>query len=180
MLTGLIVATVGRLPVGFWPVSRHNLSIAAVVTILCTGFAVAALHTPIERRVELGSTSERLIEWRAALNQWGTSPVIGVGPDVPLRFHSVDGTFAYFAHNEYLQIAADSGAVGLLLVLLTCGVVIVVVRREDVVSSCACAALVAFAVAGALDFDWHLSVIGLAGGWVAGLASRSQHTVNTY
>jgi hypothetical protein len=36
------------------------------------------------------------------------------------------------------------------------------------------AALLAFAVVGALDFDWHLASLGLVGGWVAGLAGRSQ------
>ena len=66
---------------------------------------------------------------------------------------------------------ADGGIVGALLLVLAGVAVGRVVRREDVATSCAAAALVAFAVAGALDFDWHLAALGLLGGWVAGLAS---------
>jgi hypothetical protein len=58
--------------------------------------------------------------------------------------------------------------------LVVSGVCVVrAVRREDVATSCAAAALVAFAVVGSLDFDWHLAALGLVGGWVAGLAARS-------
>jgi O-antigen ligase len=95
-----------------------------------------------------------------------------VGPDALLRFHAVDGTFAHFAHNEYLQVLADAGAVGALLLLASAGTVVAAVRREDVLTSCATGALVAFAVAGALDFDWHLAALGVVGGWVTGLAGR--------
>jgi hypothetical protein len=47
-------------------------------------------------------------------------------------------------------------------------------RRESILQSCAVGAIVAFAVAATLDFDWHLAALGLVGGWVAGLASSRQ------
>ena len=59
-----------------------------------------------------------------------------------------------------------------MLLVLTGVCVVRAVRREDIATSCATAALVAFAVAAALDFDWHLAALGLVGGWVAGLAGR--------
>jgi hypothetical protein len=98
-----------------------------------------------------------------------------VGPDRPLIFHAADGTLAHFVHNEYLQIAADSGMVGLALLGLAALAVMRTIRRVDVVSSCAAAAFVCWAVAGGLDFDWHLPVVGLLGGWCAGLAARREH-----
>ena len=47
-----------------------------------------------------------------------------------------------------------------------------VARRFDVLSSCAVAALVGWAVGGAFDFDWHLSFVGVLGGFCLGLAAR--------
>ncbi len=43
-------------------------------------------------------------------------------------------------------------------------------RRAGPLSSCAVAAVVCWAVGGAFDFSWHLPVLGLLGGWCAGLA----------
>src|ERR1019366_4974181 len=80
------------------------------------------------------------------------------------------GTYAFFAHNEFLQIAAGAGIAGVLLVVLAVGTIASTARRFDTLSSCAAGAVVAFAVAGAFDFDWHLAALGLLGGWVAGLA----------
>jgi hypothetical protein len=84
----------------------------------------------------------------------------------------VDGTYAHFAHNEYLQVAADAGLIGLALLVLAGLSLVRAVRRVDLVTSCATAALVCWAVGGAFDFDWHLPFVGLLGGWVAGLATR--------
>jgi hypothetical protein len=154
---------------------RRRAVIVVVVSLVAVGVTVGAglvLRVPIERRVALGSSEDRGYEWAAAFDQWRSSPVVGVGPDQTLYFQAPDGNYAHFAHNEYLQMLADGGLVGEIL-LVAAGVCIVrVVRREDVATSCAAAALVAFAVAGALDFDWHLAALGVMGGWVAGLAAR--------
>jgi hypothetical protein len=154
------------------PRSRHVL-LAAGAALALAAVAAVALHTPIERRVELASTSDRVAEWHAALDQWGSSFWTGVGPDVILRVHAREGTYAYFAHDEYLQVAAGAGVVGALLLLVTAGSVAAMTRRRDVLSSCAAGALVAFAVAAAFDFDWHLAALGLVGGWAAGLATTT-------
>ena len=96
---------------------------------------------------------------------------MGVGPDQPLEFRAVDGTHANFVHNEYLQIGADAGLVGVALLAAAAVSLAVSVRRRDVMTSCAVAGLVCWAVAAGFDFDWHLPVIGLLGGWLAGLAT---------
>jgi len=150
--------------------------VLAVLAVASVGIAVGAglvLRVPIERRVALGSSEDRGHEWTAAFDQWRSSPLVGVGPDQILYFHAADGNYAHFSHNEYLQILADGGLVGEALLVIAGVCVVRAVRREDVATSCAAAALVAFAVAGALDFDWHLAALGLVGGWVAGLAGRS-------
>jgi O-antigen ligase len=158
-----------------WAGARKRAVVLVVLAVATIGIAVGAglvLRVPIERRVALGSSEDRGHEWTAALDQWRSSPVVGVGPDQLLYFHAADGNYAHFSHNEYLQVLADGGLVGAALLVLAGVCVVRAVRREDVATSCAAAALLAFAVVGALDFDWHLAALGLVGGWVAGLAAR--------
>jgi len=159
---------------GPWSVRRRVLLVAGigVVAVAVLVGAGVALKTPIERRVALASSEDRSYEWRSAFDQFRSSPLVGVGPDQLLQFRAPDGDVAHFSHNEYLQILADSGVVGELLLGLAVVCVVRAVRRRDVASSCATAALVSFAVAATLDFDWHLAALGLLGGWVAGLAGQ--------
>ena len=97
-----------------------------------------------------------------------------MGPDRLLQFHAVDGTYAHFVHNEFLQIAADAGVVGVALLAISAVCVIRVARRFDVLSSCATSALVCWAVAAAFDFDWHLTFVGFLGGWCFGLTNNME------
>ncbi len=127
------------------PAARVALIVIAVALVVA---AVAGLHHEIGVRALSPSDQDRSAEWSAAFHQWGSDPVFGVGPDRLLTFHAADGSYAHFAHNEYLQIAADAGAIGLALLLLTAFAAARVVRRFDVLSSCAMAASVCWAVGG--------------------------------
>ena len=144
----------------------------ALGVLLAAIVAIAALHHEIGLRALAPSDQDRSVEWSTAVHQWGSAPLEGVGPDRLLVFHAADGSFAHFVHNEYLQIGADAGAIGAVLLAFSALATIRVVRRTDPLASCAAAALVAFAIGGAFDFDWHLSFIGLLGGWCVGLATR--------
>jgi hypothetical protein len=135
--------------------------------------AALLVRSEIALRALAPSDQDRAVEWSAALHQFESHPWFGVGPDRLLHFHAADGTLANFAHNEYLQVAADAGVVGLLLLVLAGSSLAGVLRRFDTLSSCALGAVVALGVAGLLDFDWHLSFLGLLGGWVAGLATSA-------
>jgi hypothetical protein len=160
-----------------WSGVRKRAVVLAALAVVTIGIAVGAglvLRVPIERRVALGSSEDRSHEWSAAFDQWTSSPVVGVGPDQLLYFHAADGNYAHFSHNEYLQVLADGGLIGAALLVVTGVCVVRAVRREDVATSCAAAALLAFAVVATLDFDWHLAALGLVGGWVAGLATRAE------
>jgi O-antigen ligase/polysaccharide polymerase Wzy-like membrane protein len=134
--------------------------------------AVVLLHREIGLRALAPSDQDRSIEWSTGPHQWGSAPLIGVGPDRLLIFHAADGSFAHFVHNEYIQIGADAGVIGVALLALSVLAVIRAVRRFDLLASCAVAALVCFAIGGVFDFDWHLSFIGLLAGWCVGLAAR--------
>jgi hypothetical protein len=156
-------------------VSSSRVRILGGLLVLA-GIVISALllHHEIGLRALAPSDQDRSVEWSTALHQWASAPVFGVGPDRLLVFHAADGTYAHFAHNEYLQIAADAGIIGVAL-LLAAGIALFrATRRVDVLSSCACAALVCWAVGGAFDYDWHLTFVGFLGGWCAGLAARTE------
>ncbi len=155
-----------------WRLSSAARVAVAVIAVVLVVVAVVGLHHEIGLRALAPSDQDRSTEWSAALHQWRSDPVFGVGPDRLLTFHAADGTYAHFAHNEYLQVAADAGVIGLALLLVSGFAVTRVARRFDLLSSCATAALVCWAVGGAFDFDWHLSFVGLLGGCCVGLAAR--------
>jgi O-antigen ligase len=156
--------------------TRIAVALGLLVALLV---AVASLHHEIGLRATAPSDQDRSVEWSTALHQWASAPLVGVGPDRLLQFHAVDGSFAHFVHNEYLQIGADAGTIGAALLALSAVAVLRVVRRSDLLASCASAALVCFAVAGAFDFDWHLSFVGLLGGTCVGLATRKEVDAGT-
>jgi hypothetical protein len=143
--------------------------------VICGVISVGLLlHHEIGLRALAPSDQDRSVEWSSVLHQWASAPFVGVGPDRPLVFHAADGTSAHFAHNEYLQVAADAGIVGIGLLGLVAVSLAKALRRVDLPSSCAVAAVVCWAVAGAFDFDWHLPAVGLLGGWCAGLAVEAE------
>ncbi len=175
-LGGVLAATVLVAAATPWNMGGFRVSgrVRVVLLAVLASAAMAALalmHHEIALRALAPSDQDRSVEWSTALHQWGTSPIVGVGPDRLLVFHAGDGTIAHFVHNEYLQIATDAGAIGLALLGLSGVSVGRVVRRFDPLASCAVGAIVCWAMAGAFDFDWHLSVVGLLGGCCVGLAA---------
>jgi hypothetical protein len=153
------------------PLPRRRVAVAVAVGCVAVLACAGVLHRQIELRVLAPSNGDRSIEWSTAADQFRADPIVGVGSDQPLEFRAADGTHAYFVHNEYLQITADAGLVGLVL-LVSSGIAIAgIVRRRDVMTSCAVAGVVCWAVAAGFDFDWHLPVVGLLGGWLVGLCA---------
>jgi O-Antigen ligase len=156
-----------------WSSGRTRAAIG--LAILCGAIsAVLFVHHEIGLRALAPSDQDRAAEWSSALHQWRSAPFVGVGPDRVLLLHARDGSSAHFAHNEYLQIGADTGLIGLGLLGLVGLSLAKALRRVSPLSSCAVAAVVCWAVGGAFDFDWHLPVVGLVGGWCAGLAAREE------
>jgi len=156
-----------------WQWRRRHVVLLAVLALGVLGATGLLVHSEIALRSLAPSDQDRAVEWSAAWHQFESNPLIGVGPDRLLHFYAADGTTAHFVHNEYLQILADGGLVGVALLLFAGTALVRMVRRVDTLSSCAVGALVCLAVAGAFDFDWHFSFLGLLGGWVAGLATRT-------
>jgi hypothetical protein len=119
-----------------------------------------------------GSGSGRWQFWTAAIDQWRSQPVGGVGAGTYEAWWAANGSFSYFlrdAHSLYLEMLGELGLLGL---LLTVGVVAVGVglavarartlRGDGRVAAAALAGVLAgFAVAAGIDWMWELSAVTL-------------------
>jgi hypothetical protein len=120
-----------------------------------------------------------------ALHMWRTHLLSGVGPDHEMFIWMTPAHRALFdryAHDEYLQLAVEEGAVGLLgLVALAAGVVATALRgwrsgpRGDAqvtaLRAGAIAGLACFALQSGFDFLWHVPVVPLIAAGAVGFAA---------
>jgi O-Antigen ligase len=124
---------------------------------------------------------DRIDGMRAAMRLVRSEPLIGMGSgQAQLFYQDADGRLllAHYVHNEYVQVLAELGAIGLalLLVVLACLAVAVARGRGSAGSAelgaAVSAALLALAVHSGLDFLWHVPVIPLTGAALVGLSTR--------
>jgi hypothetical protein len=113
------------------------------------------------------SNNGRLSSWRVALHAFEAHPLGGIGAgsfaDYWNRHRTVDMTIQD-AHSLYLETAAELGIVGLVLLAATLATPFAAYRRRrDVSPVCAgaAAALAAYVVHAAADWDWELSGVTL-------------------
>jgi hypothetical protein len=139
----------------------------AVLLLLGAG----AVRTVAEARANLASP-DRNGALHAAVRVLAEHPVTGAGPGhADLRWEgNDDGTTRFFtyAHNEYAQVAAELGLVGVALLAL----LLVAIARllwsaratgpAGAAWAGAVAAVAAFAVHSGFDFVWHLPALPLA------------------
>jgi O-antigen ligase len=157
------------------------LTLAAAVLAAGAGLAVGgrggdAAATGASTRLTIASP-DRAAAARAALQLAAERPLTGTGPDraVLTWVQNNRRVTSRYVHNEYLQVLAELGFVGLaLLVVLLASLAWTVWRGRPHAPSTAiwagaAAGLAALAVHSALDFLWHLPAIPLAGAVLAGL-----------
>jgi hypothetical protein len=154
----------------FDPMRRARLG-AAGLALVVVGAGIFLVFSPTYRTPPPANQSQTLA-WSAATASWRTSVVTGIGPPVLTSTHEAVDTYPGFAPDAYLTVTADGGLIGAILLIAAGSAVAVTLRRRTLVAACATGAVLAFAVAGAVDFDWQLPALGLLGGCVAGLASE--------
>lgn len=176
----------------FRPRGRARVALLALAFIACLAaqhapppFAEKSLHSPVLTRLGATTTGDvnaraRFLYWGAALEMWRARPLAGVGagnystrlPEARVAFaarhpnSALNGLNEKFlnagAHNEYLQVFAELGAVGLLLFVAFCAALVwsawraLRSARGPLVPG-AVAALAVFAVssgASAVSFRW--------------------------
>jgi O-antigen ligase len=151
------------------------------------GGADATLRVLVERRVTVES-SGRSGALRAVGDLVSQRPIIGVGPGhVAFSWTGPDGRImsARYAHDEYLQVLVELGAVGLALLIAVIVAAAATIRagRRSVdpapLWAGAVAAVTAVAVHSGFDFLWQLPVIPLTVGLLVGLAAPTSTADNT-
>jgi hypothetical protein len=161
----------------------RGVALLAGVALLGGLGAVAALgggggdayRAVAESRATLASP-ERSEALRAATQVVADHPLGGAGPGhTQLRWEGPDGGTRYFSyvHNEYLQVAADLGLVGVaLLAVLLVALARLLWRARATAAGPwvgAVAAACAFAVHSGFDFVWHLPAVVLTVMLLAGV-----------
>lgn len=140
----------------------------------------------VSRRIgDRGSMDARFDEWHLYWDLGVHHVVAGTGPHAfGVRF-GPSFTAVYFAHNEYLQVFAELGIIGLVLVLLGMGAVLRSLwrRRGGRWSTGALAAALAYGVFLVGDFVWNVPVVpvvvagilgvGASEGTASGAATRA-------
>jgi hypothetical protein len=161
-----------------WARGRTVVVVATVAVVgigaVLVGTLVATRHAELSRamrqirsvRLTVNST-DRVDEWNATWRLIKDRPVLGVGPGQFLLVYTKRGATLTdrYAHNEYLQLFAEEGAVG--LILLAGGLVLLVAglvrawRQHRPEAAGALAALGALGVHSAFDFLWHIPAVVL-------------------
>ncbi|HJQ01004.1 MAG TPA: O-antigen ligase family protein [Jatrophihabitans sp.] len=179
LLAGLVV---GALP-ALRPIRGGSRLLTGLGLALLAGVSLAVGLTRLHTAIRAVSTarltvedSERAASYRAALRLFDQHPLWGVGPDLrTLTWTSNRGTSTYrYAHNEYLQVLAELGIVGGLLLAV---LLVLTFRRlyqaqlsGTAISAGALAAAAALTVHAGFDFVWHIPAIPLLAAALVGLA----------
>lgn len=170
-----------------WPalVLLGGVLVAGAIGLLATGGGAGrAAQTVAEARVNLASP-DRTGALHAALRLVAQHPLTGTGPGhAYLRWKGQGhGTQLFvYAHNEYLQVAAELGLVGLVLL----AVLLVAIAgllwhtratgRAGATWAGAVAAAAAFATHSGFDFVWHLPAVVLTVTLLVGAALPAADT----
>jgi O-antigen ligase len=172
LLAGLALASIAA-RLARWPVVAVLLG-----AVLLGGFGAMvigakgsddAVGTVAQARINLASP-DRSAALRAALGVTADHPLTGAGPgQADLQRKGPDGATRVFsyAHNEYVQTAAEFGLVGVILLALLLAAFARLLWSARTTSpvpaawSGAVAATAAFAVHSGFDFVWHLPAVVL-------------------
>jgi hypothetical protein len=182
-LGGLLIGAVVALGGGRLPARWRYPALA----VLClTGAALLAARLDPATGAAVLTSRGNLDSWgrsgaaRAAVELITRNPLVGTGAGQARFIWDAPGgndAVALYAHNEYLQVLVDLGAIGLILLAALLAVGWLIVRRggrhpdRSPLWAGAVAGLTALAVHSGFDFLWHMAVLPLLGGLLIGLAS---------
>jgi O-antigen ligase len=149
----------------------------AVIGAVAVTITVGLTHdAPAVPALEQALTERRAVLWQEAMEIFATQPVLGIGPGMfattsPTALADPD---ARWAHSEPLQIAAETGIVGVLLLAALLSWTYVALwqsRQTPQVVVIGTAALTAFAVQATADYLLHFPALVITVAVLAGLAS---------
>ena len=155
-------------------VAGATATLLTLVTAIALGLGYSLwLRTDVLFRVVHSSLGQvRAALWNEALEQIAERPLVGVGPG---QFRADSGTlddWAATVHNELLQVTAETGLIGGVLVLALLAWVFMLLWAAPLDGSAlpAVVALAGITVQANIDFTWHFPVVPVAGATLAGAA----------
>ena len=157
----------------------------AVVVALAAGFAKEGSPWSLARRAYHSWTSNlssstnlntrlfsfsnhgRITSWKVALHAFRSHPIGGIGPGGFVYYwnaHRPVAAIVQDAHSLYVETLAETGIVGLVLLVAALVAPLLAFRRArgEPLAAAALAAYVAYLLAAAVDWDWELSGVTLA------------------
>jgi O-antigen ligase len=187
-ILGLVLGS-GLAQIRSWRTARFALPalvLAAAVAAVVLSPALAADFSKIgAMRLDPGSIAARQAQWAATVELIRSSPVVGVGPGHMLLHLTQYGfnQYAYFTHNEYLQLAAEQGLLGLGILVIGMGTVVVEIvrsgRRGEWLWAGGLAGFAGLALHSSFDFLWHVTVIPLAATVILAILSSDVQDLET-
>jgi O-antigen ligase len=157
-----------------------TLAVGVVAAVAVVALAVASSEHGVSRRL-VGENRPHY--WHVAWIEVKQNPVLGSGAGTFDRywlFHRPVGSFARDAHSLYLETLAELGPIGLAVLLAALALPLLVLRaRRDPLLATAAAGYVAYLVHAAVDWDWELPAVTLAGlfcGSAALVAARGKES----
>jgi tetratricopeptide (TPR) repeat protein len=131
-----------------------------------------------------GSSSGRWQFWTAAVDEWRSAPLAGRGAGSYQSWWAQHASFTYFlknAHSLYLEVLAEEGLIGVLLLVAAIVVGLLAgvrrarsaVGREREIAAAVLAVAVAFFVTAGIDWTWQLTVVSVVGIVALGLSAAS-------
>lgn len=120
----------------------------------------------LNKRLFTFSGSYRSELWHVAWREYEANPIVGSGPGTYEQYWNQHRPIQHKvrdAHNLYLEVLAELGPVGLLLLLLAFGPPLVagIAARAHPLVPAALAAFSAYLVHAAVDWDWEMAVVTL-------------------
>lgn len=171
--------------------ARRPLAVAGVLTLLVVpAVAVVALDVPAKvagqyERFTAGDTLEsgddlrgrltdsgnngRVEHWKVALDAFQAAPAVGAGAGTYPILWSRDRTSSFTvldAHSLYLEVLAELGGVGLILLTVALGAVLLTILlrcrgRDRALHAALLGAGVAWALHAGVDWDWEMPAVTL-------------------
>ncbi len=122
---GSWIAFVAGIAVLAWYASKKLAVFAGIMVLLLAGLALQVLPVSVQERVETivvdegekrdASAESRFLIWDIAMQEYRNSPVFGIGFH---SFHHVNPYGGRDAHNYFVRVLTEQGAVGILLLAL--------------------------------------------------------------
>ncbi|HUJ79548.1 MAG TPA: O-antigen ligase family protein [Nitrospiria bacterium] len=186
---GWLVALFATIGAAWFSANRHDwrrigvrLGLILLTGLLVVGFLWAtqplAIENPLERffSVTMGlktSAQNRWSYWQGAVRLIIQHPWLGTGPGTfASSYQSVqtDGAYARYAHNLYLQLAAETGVAGAASFLAFAGSLIwAAFRLNSVFARVTALAACALLLHGLIDFSWEVAADQWLWGLLAGM-----------